>query len=403
MVVCIPFSFMCIGASVTVALAVIVGMAHSGFSQKLDDPPVKFSKNIDLVVSNTADIHRADEPVIIPVESIRGKAANFNTNFFRVKHKAGGFEPLDIPSQIRKIPGAAGGGEELVFQLDLKPDERKTIELQYNPEGTDLPDYPARTRSFGTWYRDGSNSAWENEIIGYRYYYGMVDYFGKSYPGLCLDRLESDSYHHERLWGQDPYAVGKTPGLGGIALIEGGNLTKCYGYPGDVPYIYKYAAHGGGPVCAGVTLQVEDKSTGETLVEAATTLFNGRIENMVRATASPERLKGDVCIAPGMKKFDGEHVIVDDIGFMLAWGIPVEEYGTIGTAVVWDQNSCRGIHETDDARFVKLKPGSDGMVSYLTLAVWYRASSDQPENQDSFIKHVNDVSLGFRNPLKYEV
>ena len=202
MIVSIPVSCMCVSAIAAVFSAVVFGMVQSGFSQKLDDPPVKFSKKIDITVTNPVNICRASEPVIIPVNQLKQHAPDFNVNFFRVKHKTAAFEPLDIPSQIRTIPGTFGGSEELAFQLNLAPNEKMTVELQYNPEGKDLPDYPARTQSLGTWYRDGSNSAWENEIIAYRYYYGMVDYFGKSYPGLCLDRLLSDSYHHERLWGR---------------------------------------------------------------------------------------------------------------------------------------------------------------------------------------------------------
>ncbi|MBN1290782.1 MAG: DUF4861 family protein [Candidatus Latescibacteria bacterium] len=404
MVMCVPFSCVCMSAIAIVFSAVIFGTVQSGFSQKLDDPPVKFGKKIDITVTNPVNISRPNEPVVISINQLKRFAPDFNGKFFRVKQKTTTFEPLDIPSQIRSIPGTLGGAEELVFQLNLAPKEKKTVELQYNPKGTDLPDYPARTQSFGKWYRDGSNSAWENEIIAYRYYYGMVDYFGKSYPGLCLDKLLSDSYHHERLWGQDPYAVGKTPGLGGIALIEGDRLTPCYGYPDDVPYTYTYTAIIGGPVCAGVVMKAEDNTTKNILVEAATVLFNGRYENKVVATATPAQINHSVSIAPGMKKFDDEHITVDERdGFMFAWGIPVEEYGTVGTAFIWNPDSCSGIYETDNARYVKLTSDDNGLVSYLTLAVWYRASADQPKNQDALIKLVNELSLGFRNPVNVEI
>ena len=50
MVMCIQLNFMCINAVFAVASAVIFTMAHSGFSQKLDDPPVKFGKKIKLII-----------------------------------------------------------------------------------------------------------------------------------------------------------------------------------------------------------------------------------------------------------------------------------------------------------------------------------------------------------------
>ena len=198
--------------------------------------------------------------------------------------------------------------------------------------------------------------------------------------------------------------MGKTPGLGGIALIDGEKLTPCYGYPDDVPYTYTYTAIPGGPVCAGVVLTAEDNTTKNMLAEAATVLFDGRYENRVVAATTPEQLKRGVSIAPGMKKFGGEHVTVDERdGFMFAWGMPVEEYGTVGTAFIWNPEFCTGIHETDNARYVKLTPDDKGLVSYLTLAVWYRASAEQPKNQDALIKLVNELSLGFRQPVNVKI
>ncbi|MFC1573681.1 DUF4861 family protein [Candidatus Latescibacterota bacterium] len=386
---------------VVAGLYCVIGAVFSGFSQLLDDPPVTFEKKVELTVSNPAKITRNNEPIIIPIAELCEKAPDFNKKFFRVKHKTTHFEPLDIPSQIRTVPGKTGGKEELVFQLDLGPGETVTVDLQYNPDGSDLPDYPPRTQSFKSWYRDGSNSAWENEIIGYRYYFGMIDYFGKSYPGLCLDRLQSDSYHHERLWGQDPYAVGKTPGLGGISLLDSDTMTKCFGYPDDTPsHTYIYDAHGGGPVCAGVVLRTEDRDSGDFLVDASTTLFHGRFENIVRATAAPGRLKNGVHIAPGMKKFENEHVTIDDeAGSMLAWGVPVEEYGTIGTSIIWHPDRCRGIYDVDDARYVRLEPDDEGFVDYKTLGVWYRASSDQPSGQEALFTLVKELAVGIQNPV----
>jgi len=402
MVICLSSPELFIALAGSGALLSIIGAVFSGFSQELNDPPVTFAKKAELAVSNPEDISRTNEPVIVPVTALAAALPDFNSRFYRIKRKTDRFEPLDIPSQIRTVPGVTGCGEELVFQLDLGPNEEIRVDLQYNPEGSDVPDYPPRTQSFGTWYRDGSNSAWENEIIAYRYYFGLVDYFGKSYPGLCLDRLQSDSYHHERLWGQDPYAVGKTPGLGGIALIQGDSLIPCYGYPDDAPsYTYRYEAHGGGPVCAGVMLRTVDKNNDDVLVEASTTLFHNRYENIVRAATAPSRLENGVHIAPGMRKFDGEHVAIEeDNGFMLAWGRPLEEYGTIGTAFVWHPERSRGIHETHDARFVRLEPDGTGMVDYRTLAVWYRASSDQPADQDSFFALVRELAVGLRNPVE---
>jgi hypothetical protein len=381
-------------------LGLAVGVVYSGFSQELNDPPLRFVRTRLIAVANRLNIFRRREPVSIPLSLIREQMPDFNPQFFRLKHLNNRFEPLDIPAQIHAVPGMKNSAE-LVFQLDLDPSQEVVIELQYNPDGVDqLPDYPVRARSFSRWYRDGSNCAWENEIIAYRYYFGMVDYFGKSFPLLCLDRLKPDSYHHERLWGQDPYAVGKTPGLGGVVLIEGDRVTPCYGYPDDFPeYRFEYQSHGDGAVCAGVTLRFSEGGTEGESLTVSTVLFADRYENRCQASVPRERLKNGVHIAPGLRKFDGEKVTLDEnAGFIFSWGRPVEEYGTVGTACVWRPADFAGIHETPDGRFVRLKPDRDGRVSYLTLGVWSRASSRQPGGEAPFLELAQQLALGLGSP-----
>ncbi|GAI85484.1 unnamed protein product [marine sediment metagenome] len=108
--------------------------------------------------------------------------------------------------------------------------------------------------------------------------------------------------------------------------------------------------------------------------------------------------------APGMQKFDGEHILVNEQkGFMAFQGSPVEEYGTIGTALIWNPESARGAFETDDGRFIKLKPTSNGKVKYLSLAVWYRESAVQPASQKPFITMVEKIALEFANPVRVEI
>ena len=120
--------------------------------------------------------------------------------------------------------------------------------------------------------------------------------------------------------------------------------------------------------------------------------------------AAPGRRKDGMHIAPGMKKFEGEHVTIDDeTGYMLAWGVPVEEYGTIGTAIIWHPDRSRGIHDVGDARYVRLDPDDDGFVDYRTLGIWYRASSDQPSDLEAFFALVKELAVGLRNKVTVEI
>jgi len=375
-------------------------MTFSGFSHTFEEDPVSFQHTREISITNTLDSHRKAHPVVIPLAQLRERIPDFNECCFRLKHKPFTFEPLDIPAQVHTIPGRTGRGPELVFQVDLGPKDMVTVELQYNENGDDLPDYPDRTQSFGTWYRDGSNCAWENEICGYRYYFGKIDWFGKSYPHLNLHELAPDSYHSERYWGENPFDVHKTSGLGGLGLIKDGKLTKCYGWPDEADYTHTYRAHGGGPVCAGVTITTDDTQSGKFLAEASATLFNNRYENWYTATSG----QPGACISPGIRKFSDEHVTIDEnAGYLFAWGMPVEKYGTTGIACVWNPSMYDGMYETEDVRFPLLRPDAEGLVRYLTLGVWYRPSSGQPDDLEPIHKLVSRLSDEYRNPVDVKI
>lgn len=357
--------------------------------------PISFPKMLSISITNPIDVARNAEPVVIPISDILRKAPDFNRNFFRIKRQAEeGFEPLDIPSQIRRIPGT-GYVEELVFLVDLGPRERKMVDIQYNPEGTDIPDYPARTQAFEKWYTGGVNVAWENEQTAYRSYGGLIDFFAKSFAHLRLHDLPPDSYHHEAAWGVDPFVIGKKPGLCGVSLLDGDSLVPWYGARDSV--LYNHHAFGGGPVCAGAVVKVLNR--GEMILEETYTLYAGRHENLVRVMP----VKKDAIVAPGMQKNDGETVRLDEKQGYLVSQARAGEYGTIGEILVFNPVDFAGETLTDAGHFIKLKTGPDGSVRYLSLGAWYRVSAGQPQNMDALAKHAQYLAQCFRNPLLVEI
>ncbi len=223
----------------------IAGIQTGVSAQVVDEPPISLEKKVNISISNPVKIERRNEPVHVPLSTLKEKAPDFNKNFFRVKYPVGNFEPLDIPSQLRAIAGE-DGADEIVFLVDLGAGERTSIELWYNTSGSGLPDYPIKTQSFDQWYTGGTHLAWENDVIAYRAYSGVVDYFAKSYPHLRLASLPPDSYHHERLWGVDPYVIGAKPGLGGILLFDGSVSEKLYGGGQGAQLSFSHHASGAG-------------------------------------------------------------------------------------------------------------------------------------------------------------
>ncbi|MCK4345140.1 MAG: DUF4861 family protein, partial [Bacteroidales bacterium] len=155
-----------------VSMALLFCMASKASAQQNNETSVSFEKKIEITLENPLDIHRYSEPITILIQLIIEKYPDFNKDFFRIKNRSFKFEPLDIPTQIKIVPDS--GFEEIVFQVDLGPKEKKVIELWYNPEGAGLPEYPARTQSIEKYGPDGSHITWENEHIAYRSYSGIV-------------------------------------------------------------------------------------------------------------------------------------------------------------------------------------------------------------------------------------
>ncbi|MBN1295110.1 MAG: DUF4861 family protein [Candidatus Latescibacteria bacterium] len=378
----------------------ILGGCYTALAQNDGETGIHFKKHLDIEITNPTNMARANEPVKISLDDILGKASDFNKRFFRVKHSANMFEPLDIPSQIVRLPW--NKKETLVFLLDIGPKEIETVEIWYNPEGEGIPDYPVQAKVYEKWYHIGSNIAWENEQIAYRSYSGIVDYFAKTYPHMRLHDLPPDSYHHEGLWGLDPYLVGAKPGIGGVMLFAGSRSEQCYSVEENSPLRFDHKGFADGPVCAGASVQV--KQTDELKVTSHFMLFAGRFDNDVTIEIPVSKLTGDLAIAPGMQKFDGERFLYDEhAGYFLAYGSPVAEYGTIATAFVWNPSDSEGEVDRDDGHFIKLKPDKNGKAHYRSVAVWYRASALQPESSQKFEQYVQGLALSFNNPLKVTI
>lgn len=380
-------------------LTVILLISGSSFAQD-EEKPIIFSRRMEISVTNPGDIVRINEPVVIPVEELKRTSPDFNAAFFRVKHPSDGFEPLDIPSQILKIEGALYTAENLAFVLDLAPSESKTVELWYNPKGEDPTPYPPATQSFEKWYRLGGNIAWENELVAYRSYTGLVDYFAKSFPHLRLHDLPPDSYHHERFWGLDPYMIGTKPGLCGVVIASGAEIIKCYTVPDDTGMTFNHKAIDGGPVVSGAIVQVI--KDGKLIVEEIYMLFAGRRENRVITVVPSDKRDAGTRVRVGMQSFENIPTVKGD-GYFAFQGTPIKEYGVISTGLVWKTADSDGIHAAQDGDFVSLKPDSEGRVYYSSVALWNRASADPPASNSAFTTYINDLKKTLENPVTVTV
>ena len=383
--------------SAMVCAHLMFGMGGGGSWCTAQEAPLSFSAHCLVTVTNSLPKAREKATVVIPVTDIRKAAPDFNTAYYRVKLPAGGFEPLDIPSQIRRFP--AGAGEELVFTLDIGSGESRTLDLQYNPAGKNTTAYPPATQSCSKWYFMEENTAWENELIAYRAYSGVVDFFAKAYPHLFLHAVPTTSYHHEQFWGLDPYVIGTKPGLCGVMIVQGDNRIKCFS---DSLLRFTHEAFPAGPVWTGTSFSVSRGN--ETLLTENYSLFAGHRENFVRTVLGSGAGRGNFLIAPGMQKCDNAPIVVDEsAGYMYYLGSPLDEYGFIGTALVWSPDDAHSVFETDEGWHVMLVPDSDSTVEYSSFAVWYRASAPGEPSKTVLVRCIENVRDELVSPLRVRV
>ena len=330
-------------------IALFVIGVLSAYAQ--DDAPLTYKSSLKIRVMNGHMLARNSEPVVISIDTLKKHAPDFNTSFYRVK-RITGFEPRDIPSQIRHTAGSPGK-QELVLPVTLAPGRNIDLEIQYNPTGSGNPSYPFKTQSFDKWYTGGGNTAWENELIAYRSYSGIVDFFAKTYPHLRLHDLPPDSYHHERLWGLDPYVVGNKPGLGGVILFVGDKEIACFGGGENSPNTYTHHAIDAGPVSGGTTVEV--LRDGKTLISTHYQLHDGRYDNDVVIETSAAGPDSTILAAPGLERFDNASISLNvQEGYVLAFGIPLDEYGVIGTALYWRTGDFMGHDENEAVSYTHL-------------------------------------------------
>lgn len=164
-----------------------------------------------------------------------------------------------IPTQVDDLD-ADGEWDELAFLLDLKKLETKKLKVKWVKKSK-YPTFRRRANvRYGKTIADGKvvelysdvhnndlikkfpcpyqmdGIAWENDKVGFRHYYdgrNCRDFFGKKTTkmvmdsvGIQLDGNAGDTYHVMASWGRDVLSVGRSLGIGGLAVIKNDSLIR---------------------------------------------------------------------------------------------------------------------------------------------------------------------------------
>lgn len=207
-------------------------------------------KETKLTVTNSINIYRQDEVLILTKEQLAQKVA-LQEGLLPVFKVEG---DIILPSQCDDLDND-GNWDEIVFIIDLLANETKEVAVDFVTKD-EYPEFDKRTNlRLGIKQEDGSykevdnyralpcndgfeiiaqaeSVSWENDKIAFRNYFdcrNVKDLFGKLKPGMILDKLSSPdmgSYHNLNDWGMDVLHCGSSLGSGGLAILKNDSLYR---------------------------------------------------------------------------------------------------------------------------------------------------------------------------------
>ncbi len=145
--------------------------------------------HIQLTIQNTLPVKRVNVPIVLSLAELKKVASDFSFDAYLV---VSGHPPaeIEIPSQADDT-NYDGQKNELVFLVDLEPQETKGVTIRYAPDNqvSITLGFTRRTRA-GVFPELEGFAALESEWVAYLLHPdGSIDTYGKKTKGLFLDRF----------------------------------------------------------------------------------------------------------------------------------------------------------------------------------------------------------------------
>lgn len=297
----------------------------------------------------------------------------------------------ELASQVDDVDGD-GKLDELAFQLRLAANQTRIVTVAYGEQAAIMrvkSAYPVRAHAAFREHYEGLG--WESERAAWRIYFDQrsaIDLFGKRRDTLALStfgQAEYD-YHRETPLGRDIFKVGNALGIGAMALLDGGKLTRFGAAP---RHAWRVAANGPVRALAQVTYTGLATAAGAVDVSSTFTVWAG--ERGFWHLARLSGASGKAIVVAALPKKSGTEAAAKAVGGGLAlgtWGHQVLAPGAQASESLPDQNLGLGLivpgaaltsrSEDADNYFVRL-PLADGAASAYVLGAWDQEGSDALE------------------------
>ncbi len=364
-----------------VAVALAAGCRRPGVGQS-----VPLDQIVEFDVENPHDFARPAANITLALADLAAAAKGFSAACLTLYDGTN-----ELPYQLDDLD-QDGAPEVLVFQVSLKPMERKRLELFYNAGRSLLIRYPARAHA--AVHPELEGPAWESDAIGFRLTLdgrNAIGVFAKPEPAITLERFAKspDPARTVQPWGADVCPLDETLGCGGFGFLKEGAVLRPLSTPRtkESPSLRRFAQIiADGPVRAIVRLTYDGwvLDGAPRTVRATMTIWGGR------RWATCDLEVGAGWRPPVAVGFAGSKDIplVRKKDFCYTFGdqtVPMSDTRkaeTLGMGLLFRQehfasilDEARASDAAEDAGFsraVILTPDAEGRVKWAYVAAWGR-------------------------------
>lgn len=340
------------------------------------------SKIAKLTVTNPSDFVRLNEVISLDWKVAKQKLPSITPENAAVRDGVRGYF---VPTQVVD-ENQDGTPEALLFQVDLTPNENRTVQLcavgkvkpNFQPNQLTARFVPERKDDF----------AWENDRIAFRAYgpalasegsRGGIDVWTKSVRTPVVNEWYEkgeEHYHTDNGTGLDGYKVGPGLGCGGLGYLDAeGQLVVS-------PVFAKYKVLETGPLRLKFQLSYEPVEVGNAKVQETRTItmLAGQHAFKVESAFKVEGDAKGIKPVAGLSTRDKKTRPSEYSGLYTIYWDPVmaKEHGHIGTFVINNEDALDN-YKSQQSHLLKVLAGDlSKPVSYYAGAAWEKVDVPGP-------------------------
>ncbi len=301
--------------------------------------------------------------------------------------------------------------DELLFQVDMAPGEKRWFWVMPLPEGVDSPQSPYQSIAMHVPDRKDDFS-WENDRIGYRVYgkaleddlvsSGVDPWIKRVRYPVVREFYDSGDYHTDHGKGLNLYRVGQTLGAGGAGIIHDRKLYRSANYRD-----WKILANG--PIRSLFELTYDPWEAGDVTV-AETKRISLDLGSNLSGYEIHYRSQNpgtEMMPAAGIIARQGEgdrRVPRPDQGWLSYWepkepigGTIGDPIGVTGVGIVFEPNTWAIYEFIDNHLLLAARQACNEPFVYYSGAGW--SESEDFDHSDDWEHYVADFARRLANPI----